>query len=117
VLGAKRITEVPTRPAVVDFVEMASAGADLELDQVQVPPGSPLIGVTLRDAGLREKFGVMVVAIRMSGGETVYNPPPNVELSESDMLVVIGPSGATANLRDLQDAGLEASPPDADESN
>jgi len=113
ILGAARITEVLTRPAVVDFYEMASAGVDLEMDQVQVAEGSELIGQDLRQARLRDRFGVMVVAIRRPSGETVYNPAPDIELAAGDLLVVIGAGGASKNLRDLQAVGLEASPPTA----
>ncbi|MCG3178814.1 MAG: Glutathione-regulated potassium-efflux system protein KefC [Phycisphaerae bacterium] len=114
-LGARRITEVLVRPAVVDFFEMASAGVDLEMDQVQVAAGSELIGKDLRAARLRDRFHVMVVAIRRSDGQTLYNPEPGVTLAASDMLVVIGPAGASANMRRLQQVGLEAGPPPTSE--
>lgn len=115
ILGASRITEVLTRPAVVDFYEMASSGVDLEMDQVVVGSGSELIGKSLRDAELRNRFDVMVVAIRQTNGQTVYNPGPNVVLGAGDLLVVIGPAGATANIRKLQEVGLEAKPPQTED--
>jgi K+/H+ antiporter YhaU regulatory subunit KhtT len=57
--------------------------------EVQLPPGL-LDGVTLRDAHIRERFGVTVVAITRLDGSNVVNPPADAILRAGDRLRVFG---------------------------
>jgi K+:H+ antiporter len=50
----------------------------------------PLDGVTLRDAHIRERFGVTVVAIARDGGAVVANPPADAIVRAGDRLRVFG---------------------------
>jgi Trk K+ transport system NAD-binding subunit len=50
----------------------------------------PLDGVTLRDAHIRERFGVTVVAITRDGGAVVANPPADAIVRAGDRLRVFG---------------------------
>jgi voltage-gated potassium channel len=36
------------------------------------------------------KSGVIVLAIRKPGGQTIFNPPPEFEISAGDFLIVMG---------------------------
>jgi CPA2 family monovalent cation:H+ antiporter-2 len=51
-----------------------------------------IVGGSLRDMKLREKFGVTVVAIRRSTGESLINPPADTILHPKDRLRVLGRS-------------------------
>ena len=53
-------------------------------------PEGPLDGVTLRDAHIRERFGVTVVAIARDGGALVANPPADAIVRAGDRLRVFG---------------------------
>ncbi len=98
IIGASRIANILTRPHVTDFFEVAAKGVELEMDEYEIAEGSALDGVSLRDSLLRQKADVMIVAIKRADGETVYNPPPEVVLSVSDRLIIIGPSGVSKRL-------------------
>lgn len=102
VIGATKIANVITRPNVVDFVEMASKGVELEMDEVVLTEDSPLCGAALKDSGIRERTGAMVVAIRRVDGETLFNPPPDATIRPADTLVLIGPAGVSGRLGALQ---------------
>jgi CPA2 family monovalent cation:H+ antiporter-2 len=45
---------------------------------------------SLREARIRERFGVTVVAVVRAGGETVFNPPPETVLRAEDRIRVFG---------------------------
>ncbi len=60
-----------------------------EVREVPLPEG-PLDGVTLRDAHIRERFGVTVVAIARDGGALVANPPADAIVRAGDRLRVFG---------------------------
>ena len=95
-LGASRMAAVVLRPAVVDFVEMAGQGGEIEMDQVELSDGSRLVGKSLQELQLPQRVGVHVCAVQRSGGEPVYQPAPDFVLAAGDTLVLIGPTGSAA---------------------
>jgi len=91
-LGGLQLAQTAMRPAVVDFVELAtsSENLDLNLEQVHIETGSSLAGRSLIDAGLRKRFGVVVVGIRRADGRMEFNPEPETAMNAGDDLVVMG---------------------------
>ena len=78
----------------VDFVNLLIGGAegDLSVQEVQATPGSEILGRTLRDLNVRERFGLMVEAIRSRDGGVQLSPPPDQAIREGDVLLVVGTS-------------------------
>ena len=62
---------------------------DSEVRSYRVNGDSELIGQSLRETGLRQNSGVVVVAIERKGG-SVVSPGPEVKLAEGDELFVFG---------------------------
>jgi voltage-gated potassium channel len=91
-IGAAHIVQTALRPAVVDFVQLATSSEHLELsmEQVHVPEHSALAGKSLVDAGIRQKYGVIIVAIKRAGGAMEFNPAPESAIRAGDELVVLG---------------------------
>jgi len=91
-LGGVQLAQTALRPAVVDFVHLATSSdnMDLNFEQVHVEPGSALAGKSLLDAGLRKRFGVVVVGIRRADGKMDFNPEPETAIRGGDDLVVLG---------------------------
>jgi len=91
-IGASHIVQTALRPAVVDFVQLAtrSEHLDLSMEQVHITPGSALVGKSIVDAGIRQRFGVIVVAIKRADGTMQFNPPPEAVIQAQDELVVLG---------------------------
>ncbi len=90
--GGARLAHVLVKPTVVDFLDFSMGARDipgLELEQVRLAPGSPLVGQTLAEADLRRRCGVGVVAVQR-GARLLPNPEPNLALEETDVLVVLG---------------------------
>ena len=104
-IGGLQLAQTALRPAVVDFVELAtsSENLDLNLEQVRIAEGSPLDGRTLVDAGVRQRFGVVVVGIRRADGRMDFNPAPETAMRAGDDLVVLGRADS---LRELEAAAL-----------
>lgn len=108
IIGANRIADVVLRPAMVDFVEMAHKGVDLEMDQLTMRQESPMVGRTLRELALPSRVGAMVVAVRRPDGQAVYNPGPDLALAAGDTLVLIGKKGVASAIQELGGAPNEA---------
>ncbi|MEP7304707.1 MAG: potassium channel protein [Acidobacteriota bacterium] len=91
-IGAAQIAQTALRPAVVDFVELATGTDNLELsmEEISIAPGSALAGRTLLDANLRQRLGVIVVGIQRTDRRMDFNPPPEGTLLVGDKLVVLG---------------------------
>lgn len=102
IIGSNRIADVLLRPAMVDFVEMAHKGVDLEMDQLVVQEGSSITGRTLRELALPSRVGATVVAIQRPDGTALHNPGPEVTLAVGDTLVLIGQHGMNAAIEKLQ---------------
>jgi len=81
------------RPAVVDFVQLATSSVHLELamEQVRIEAGSGLAEQTLIGANMRQRFGAIVVGIQRANGRMEFNPAPDTAMHAGDHLVVLGP--------------------------
>jgi voltage-gated potassium channel len=105
-IGGLQLAQTALRPAVVDFVTLATSSDNMELnlEQVHLTAGSPLVGRSLLDAGLRQKYGVVVVGIRRQDGQMDFNPAPEASMRAGDDLVVLGRSDSLRNLEAAADS-------------
>ncbi len=101
-LGAVRMADLILRPAVVDFVEMAHRGVELEMDELKLGPQSTLVGKTLQQLELPRRIGAHVIAISRADGEAVYHPTPDIQLASGDTLILVGQRGVAGAIQTLQ---------------
>ena len=90
-MGGHRMAQAALRPAVVDIIDLAThhQSLELQLEEITVPASSPCNGVALRDAGLCEQPGVIVVAIKRASGKMLFNPPPGEQIAAGDSLIAL----------------------------
>jgi voltage-gated potassium channel len=101
-IGAERIVDVMTQPHLVDFVDVAAKGVELEMDAFVVGEDSPFAGKTLKEADLRRIANVMVIAIKGADGTMRFNPQADEKICPSDTLIIIGETGSSKRLREMQ---------------
>ena len=91
------------RPAVVDFIELAvhDHSIELQLEEIIVRKSSRFVMVSLKDSGIRQNLGVIIVAIKKSTGEMVVNPSPEYSIESGDTVIALGQKD---NLLDLEKA-------------
>jgi voltage-gated potassium channel len=91
-IGAVQIAQTALRPAVVDFVELAtsSTNLDLALEEIAISARSALANRSIVDANLRQRFGVIVIGIQRQDRTMDFNPEPNTAIHAGDKLVVLG---------------------------
>ncbi len=81
---------------------------DSLIEWERIGEDSPLVGQTLREAELRQRIGISVLAIQREE-ETITNPDPGAEVRAGDTLVVLGDRGALdkfdSYLRDSSEPG------------
>ena len=103
VSSAVRMASVLLRPSVVSFMEVATLSSQhLRMDQVGLPEGSSVAGLTLAEARIPEETGLIVIAIRKQGGpvpDFVFNPSADTRLEAGDELIVLGEAPELSKLR------------------
>jgi len=100
VIGGARMAGALLRPAVLDVIDLATHHRSLELkiEELAVAPEAFAAGITLRESGVREQLGIIVIAIKKSSGEMVFNPGADVRIDAGDRLVVMGQQGSLQEL-------------------
>ncbi len=90
-IGGRRMAHELLRPNVVGFLDIMSRDMkqNLDIEQLDIPPGSPLDGRTLRKSNIREVSSAMVLVVIHDGVHT-YNPPSEFELKAGMTLVLLG---------------------------
>jgi len=91
-VGGTRLAITALKPTVTDFIDASLSGSSMELElaEVVVHPSSDLAGKTLAGAGVRQRFGIIVVALKR-GDKSTFNPGPDELIEAGDVLVALGP--------------------------
>jgi voltage-gated potassium channel len=91
-IGAIQIAQTALRPAVVDFVELATSSNNMELaiEEIPIAAKSVLVNQSILHANLRQKYGVIVVGIQREDRSMEFNPEPDTVIRSGDKLVVLG---------------------------
>lgn len=102
-LSASRIAQQLIRPNVSDFLELAGElhSGKLIVEEISVPPGSPLNGKTLEESELRSKADVIIAAIIDHSGNMNFNPGRESVITSGATMIVLGQSGSMEKLGTL----------------
>jgi voltage-gated potassium channel len=101
-IGGMRIAAEMLRPAVVRFLDemLRDKTSAYRIEEIEVTAGGALDGVAVRDARVREQFGMSVLAVRAAAGTPwLYNPEPTQVLGAGAILVVLGTVDQVQTLR------------------
>lgn len=79
-------------PTVLDSVDLAKRAGHLQvqIEEITLRDGSLFLGKTLAHAELRQRYGVLLVALRRSRGEVLFDPAETMVPLVDDVLVVMG---------------------------
>ena len=102
-LGAARMASFVARPNVAEFVDVVMHERSLEfrMQEFDVSEKSPLAGKTLREADLRKRTGVLILALRRVDGSFTTNPDPSLVIEPHQVLIAVGTDDDIARLDDL----------------
>jgi trk system potassium uptake protein len=87
---AVRVAHSLVGPNILDYFELSS-----EFSIVEIPAPTEFVGRTLKDIGLRARFGLTTIAIKRTsktgdGDMTQVSPGPDDVILEGDVLALIG---------------------------
>lgn len=99
-LGAARMASFVVQPNVAEFVDviMHERSMDFRMQEVEILDDSALAGMTLRNANLRERAGVLVLAVRGDDGAFTTNPDPDMVIHPQNIIIAVGTDEALGQL-------------------
>ena len=102
-IGARRLASELIRPEVNEFLDQMVRDKDknLRLEEVVVPPGSPFVGLMLKDTPIRRETRALVVAVRGNNRAFAYNPDPDYVIVQGTTLIVLGETESIVKLRHI----------------
>jgi voltage-gated potassium channel len=102
-IGGLRIAHTVLKPAVVDFIEFAtrSGNIDLQMEEIYVNEKSGITGMTLDECGIGRELGIIIVAIKRSGGDMRFNPTFRTTIKPGDVLIALGERSKLRVLEDM----------------
>jgi voltage-gated potassium channel len=91
-LGGSRMAMAILRPAMLDFIEITTRRQSLELrmDELPICEGSPIIGKSLEASEIRQRYGLIIVAVKKESGKMIFNPLASYVIQSGDKLIALG---------------------------
>lgn len=91
-IGGREMATLMLKPMVSDYLDVVTGGGELELrvEQFQLSAGSPALGKSIRDLGIRQKTGASILAVKKPGQPFDTNPDPAILLEENVVLITVG---------------------------
>jgi voltage-gated potassium channel len=91
IIGGHRMAMALTKPAVDDFIGSITANKlELAFEQLEVEHASRLVGQKLSESNIRSDLDIVVVSIRRSDGQILFNPSGEAVIEAGDILIAIG---------------------------
>ena len=99
IIGGHRMAVALTKPAVGDFIDSITANElDLGFEQLEVEAVSSLVNRKLSETNIRSELNIVIVSIRRSDGQIIFNPSADTVIKAGDMLIAISDAEALEKL-------------------
>ncbi len=97
-VGARRIAHAILRPNVIRFLEYAFAdeSTDIHIEELPISENSRLVGVSLKDSGIRHLHNLNILSIIEEDGDMLFNPSADTKLRAGESVIAVG------TMRDLK---------------
>ena len=105
--GGRLMVRQLLQPSVTEFIDEIQEFADpaLCLEEIQVQPGSILAGTMLKDSPIKRQMNLLVIGVRRTDQQMLFNPPVDTAPQVGDILVVLGRQENLHRLERLADGG------------
>ncbi len=99
-LGARRMAHTVLRPTVIHFLELAFSDekTDIQVEEFSVKETSSMVGLTLIESGIRQKYNLIIISIKKADGDMCFNPEANTQIEAGDTLIAVGENRNLAKL-------------------
>lgn len=90
--GAASMAQRIIRPTVTNFLDQAFTGDqnDIHMEEIPVADTSKLNGIILKDSGIRQKYNLIIIAIKKPDDRMIFNPSFETRLDAGDTVIAVG---------------------------
>ncbi len=81
------------RPSVSDFLELIMSNNQekaIHIEESIISDKSKLVNIMLRDSGIRQKYNIIITAIKKNDGQMIFNPSFETFLEPGDVVIALG---------------------------
>lgn len=91
-VGAERLALMAIQPELAQIfdVVVGDNAVEFHVEELDVEAESAVVGKSLRDSGIRQDSGALVLAVEGGRQDILVNPGPDTRLQAGDRLVVVG---------------------------
>ena len=92
-ISGNRMASLMIKPNIISFLDVVTriGYVELDLEEVVVKKGSYLESISLVEAQIPSKTGLMVLAIKENtNGQMIFNPPVDYIFKIGDVLIMLG---------------------------
>jgi voltage-gated potassium channel len=106
-IGAASMANRIIRPTVTSFLDLAFAHKrkDIQMEEIPVSASSELVNVMLKDSGIRQKYNLIIVAIKKPEKSMLFNPSFEAMIELGDTVIAVGEVGNLQKLGNILNPG------------
>ncbi len=92
IAGGHKMADLLVEPALEDSVELMTPkeNLDLAIEEIKVSTLKGFSGKSIRNAGLREEYGLLIAGVIEESGEVIISPGPDIMLDNNQILMLMG---------------------------
>jgi voltage-gated potassium channel len=100
-MGAASMAHRIIRPTVTNFLDLAFAHKrkGIQMEEIPVGASSDLVNVMLKDTGIRQKYNLIIIAIKKPDKSMLFNPSFEAVIEVGDTVIAVGEE---INLQNLE---------------
>ena len=91
-VGSERLAAMAVEHSLADVFDIVIGGRSIEfaVEEVRVAPDNELVGTTIRDSGIRELSGAMVLAVEDRARNLLRTPRPETRIEGGSVMILVG---------------------------
>jgi voltage-gated potassium channel len=91
-MGAVSMAHRIIRPTVTSFLNLAfsQTNTEIQMEEIPVGAGCKLQNVELKDTGIRQKYNLIIIAIKKPDGSMMFNPSFETRINPGDTVIAVG---------------------------
>ncbi len=91
-MGAISMAQRILRPTVTNFLDLAFTHKrkDIQMEEIPVVSSSSLVNVMLKDSGIRQRYNLIIIAIKKSDDSMLFNPSFETVIEAGDTVIAVG---------------------------
>ena len=90
--GATSMANRIIRPTVTNFLDLAFSykNKDIQMEEIPVDPSSDIANKMLKDSGIRQKYNLIIIAMKKKDGSMLFNPSFETIIEPGDTVIAVG---------------------------